>query len=184
MQNKRYIWAILLVLSIALAAGCTGTTEKTVAKNDTVTVNYIGWFDNGTIFDTSIESVARDAGIYDQYLTYEPITFMAGAGDVIEGFDDAVIGMKLNESRNVTIEPAKAYGDYDPSLIKPVNMTDLLSNNITPQVNDTLYYGMQPVTVYAIPNNTTVLIDFNYPLAGKTLHYQIMVLNITSASSS
>jgi FKBP-type peptidyl-prolyl cis-trans isomerase 2 len=43
---------------------------------------------------------------------------------------------------------------------------------------------MQPVTVYAIPNNTTVLIDFNYPLAGKTLHYQITVLNITSASSS
>jgi len=183
MQNKRYVWAILLVLSMALAAGCAGTAGNTVAKNDTVAVNYIGWFDNGTIFDTSIESVAKDAGIYDDYLVYEPIRFKVGAGEVIEGFDDAVIGMKLNESKNVTISPDMAYGDYDPSLIQPVNMTDLLANNITPQVNDTLYYGLKPVTVYAIPNNTTVLIDFNYPLAGKTLHYQIIMLNISATAS-
>lgn len=181
MQSKRYIWAILLVLAIALAAGCAGPAEKAVVKNDTVSVDYVGWLDNGTIFDTSNATVAKEAGIYDANITYEPITFKAGAGDVIEGFDNAVIGLKVNESRNVTLTPAESYGEYDPSLIMPVNMTDLVDNGITPHVNDTLYAGTQQVKVYSIPNNTTVLIDFNHPLAGKSLHFKLTVLSINSA---
>lgn len=166
-----------------LVAGCTGSgTEKTVAKNDTVTVEYTGWFDNGTIFDTSNETVARDAGIYDANATYEPIEFQVGSGDVIEGFDSAVVGLKVNETREITIAPEDAYGEYDPTLIQPVNMSVLLEAGIDPQVNDTLYYGLNPVTIHSIPNNTTVMIDFNHPLAGKTLHFSLKVLKITAAS--
>jgi FKBP-type peptidyl-prolyl cis-trans isomerase 2 len=186
MLTKRTISAILLVLSIALVAGCASTTpaEKTVALNDTVSVDYTGWLDNGTIFDTSDESVAKEAGIYDELIEYGPYTFMAGAGEVIDGFDSAVIGMKVNESKNITLTPDQAYGAYDPTLIQPVNMSVFTQYNITPLVNDTLYYGTQPVTVHSIPNNTTVLIDFNHPLAGKTLYFKITVRSITAASAT
>jgi len=184
MQFKHYLGAILLVLLIALAAGCAGTSGQTVVKNDTVTVDYVGWLDNGTIFDTSNATAAQAAGVYDPNNSYEPITFVVGSGDVIQGFDDAVVGLKVGESKNITLTPDQAYGEYDPSLVQPVNMSDLVANNVTPHVNDTLYYGTQPVTVNSIPNNTTVMIDFNHPLAGKTLHFKLTVLSITPPSAS
>ncbi len=183
-MTKRTISIILLALSIALVSGCASSTEKTVAVNDTVSIDYTGWLDDGTIFDTSNESVAKEAGIFDASIAYGPYTFIAGTGEVIPGFDDAIIGMKVNESRNITLTPDQAYGTYDPSLIQPMNMSDLTDYGIIPQVNDTLYYGTQPVTVYSIPNNTTVLIDFNHPLAGKTLHFTLTVRAITAASAS
>jgi len=185
MQLKHYAGAVLLVLLIALAAGCAGSTSgQTVVKNDTVTVDYVGWLDNGTIFDTSNASVAQAAGIYDPNITYKPISFVVGSGQVIQGFDDAIIGLKVSESKNITLTPDQAYGKYNPSLVRPVNMTDLIANGITPHVNDTLYYGTEPVTIVSIPNNTTVMIDFNHPLAGKTLHFKLTVRSIKPPSAS
>jgi peptidylprolyl isomerase len=183
-SKRQPILAILLVLSILLIAGCAASTEKTVKSGDAVSVDYTGWLDDGTIFDTSEAAIAQQAGIYDENVTYEPLMFMVGSGDVIEGFDSAVIGLKVNDSRNITLTPDQAYGEYDPSLIQPVNMSTLLEYDIIPHVNDTLYYGMQPVTVYSIPNNTTVYIDFNHPMAGKTLHFMLTVREIQSANAS
>ncbi|OPY29851.1 MAG: FKBP-type peptidyl-prolyl cis-trans isomerase [Methanocella sp. PtaU1.Bin125] len=143
-----------------------------------MTVDYIGWFDDGTIFDTSNATVAFNAGIYDPAAIYAPLSFIAGNQEVIQGFDDAVTGMKVGESKNITIEAKDAYGEYDPSLVQPVNMSVLQAYNITPEVGDTLYYNMNPVTVVAIPNNTTVMIDFNGPMAGKRLHFSVTVVDI------
>ncbi len=187
MINKRLsILAILLVLSIALIAGCASSNEKTVKSGDRVLVDYTGWLDNGTIFDTSYAAVAQRADIYDENLTYKPLNFTVGSGKYLEAFEDAVIGLKVNESRNITLAPDQAYGEYDPSLIQPVPMSTLQEYNITPHVNDTLYYGiqLQPVTVYSIPNNTMVMIDFNHPMAGKTLHFMLTVREIQPASAS
>lgn len=182
-SRKGWIPAILLVLSLVMIAGCTGQTGNTVKAGDNVTVDYIGWYDNGTIFDTSIASVAQEAGIYYPLREYAPMSFIAGKGEMISGFDNGTIGMKLGETKNITLAPADAYGEYNPSLILPVNMSVLTSNNITPHVNDTLYYNMQPVRVDSIPNNTTVFIDFNNQMAGKTLNFRITVKDIQPASS-
>ena len=72
-----------------------------VEKGDTVSVHYTGTFDNGTVFDSSEGR--------------EPLTFIAGAGQMIKGFDEAVIGMELDEEKEIHIEPADAYGE-DPSV--------------------------------------------------------------------
>ncbi|WP_424356735.1 FKBP-type peptidyl-prolyl cis-trans isomerase [Methanocella sp. MCL-LM] len=183
-SRKGWIPAILLVLSLTLIAGCTGQTgNNTVKVGDNVSVDYIGSYDNGSIFDTSIASVAQDAGIYSPYRDYAPLSFVAGSGDMISGFDNATIGMKAGETKNVTLAPKDAYGEYNPELILPVNMSILTSSNITPQVNDTLYYNMQPVRVHSIPNNSTVFIDFNNRMAGKTLHFMITVKDIQAVSA-
>ena len=183
--RKGCILAILLVLSLVMIAGCTGPAEKTVEAGDNVTVDYIGWFNNGTIFDTSIASVAQDAGIYHPLRDYTPMSFIAGSGSMISGFDNATMGMKVGESKNVTLSPAEAYGEYDPEMIIPINMTDLTSQNITPYVNQTLYIGYtgQPVRVHSIPNNTTVLIDVNSPMAGKSQNFKITVRDIQSGNA-
>jgi FKBP-type peptidyl-prolyl cis-trans isomerase 2 len=175
--KKMLIAAILLVSAVVLMAGCAGQS-KTVKAGDNVTVEYTGWFDDGTIFDTSNASVAYQAGIYDPAVPYAPLSFIAGNQEVIDGFDQAVTGMKVGESKNITIEAKDAYGEYDPSLVQPINMSVLQAYNITPHVNDTLYYNMNPVTVVAITNNTTVMIDFNDPMAGKTMHFSITLRSI------
>lgn len=83
---------------------------STVAKGDLVTVDYIGRLDDETVFDTSVESVARAAGKYNEMRNYsEGLEFTVGAGQMIAGFDAGVVGMKLGETKTLTIPAAQAY---------------------------------------------------------------------------
>jgi peptidylprolyl isomerase len=189
-RKNQLIIAVLLVVSIAMVAGCAGTTGKTVKTGDNVSVDYTGTYDNGTVFDTSNATVAQQSGIYEPGKLYAPLSFIVGSGGVITGFDNAVVGMKINESKNVTLTPEQAYGAYNSSLIMPIPLRVLKSYNITPHVNDTLYYNLQPVRVDHIVenatdmNNSSVYIDFNHPLAGKNLHFMITVRDIQEVKIS
>ncbi len=89
----------------------------TVAKGDTASVEYIGWLDNGEIFDSSIvdwnkANISKDAS-FDDKLT-KPLKFTVGSGQMIPGFDNGVLGMNLNAVKTIKIQPAEAYGT-DPS---------------------------------------------------------------------
>jgi peptidylprolyl isomerase len=187
--KKYFIPVVLLVLAVALVAGCTGS-DNTVKNGDNVTLDYIGTYDNGTIFDTSNATIAEQAGIYEADYTYGPISFISGDGEVFPTIDNATIGMKIGETKNVTLTPEQGYGEYNASLIEAVPLSVLKENNITPQVNDTLYFNMNPVKVVSIvpnatdPNNTSVYIDFNDPRAGKTMHFQITIRDIQPANST
>jgi len=77
-----------------------------VKKNDKVKVEYTGSFDNGDIFDTSNHEGHS-----------HPLEFEAGSGMVIKGFDDAIIGMELNEEKNIHLKPEEAYGTSNPRLM-------------------------------------------------------------------
>ncbi|OYT41125.1 MAG: hypothetical protein B6U86_03090 [Candidatus Altiarchaeales archaeon ex4484_43] len=126
---------VFLALVIALIPGCVtekiervSTTTTTVpllkaGNGDTVYVNYIGRFTNGTIFDTSYEEIAKDAGIYTIIREYKPLKFTIGEGMVIPGFEDAVIGMHIGEEKTVRIPPRWAYGEWDPKKVIEVNRT-------------------------------------------------------------
>ena len=87
--------------------------KKEVNKGYKVAVNYIGWLDDGKVFDSSIidwknESITKDTNF--EGLQTRPLIFETGAGQVIPGFDEAIIGMELNEEKVVSIPPEKAYG--------------------------------------------------------------------------
>lgn len=82
-----------------------------VAKNgDTVRVHYVGKFPGGKVFDTSMEKEAIRAGIAQKGRDYKPLTVKLGSGQVIKGFNDAIIGMKKGEEKTVTLPPEQAYG--------------------------------------------------------------------------
>ncbi len=185
-DNKKLAIVLLLIAAVALLAGCAGQA-KTVKTGDNVTVDYIGWYDNGTIFDTSNLSIAQQSGLWQPDRTYTPLAFTVGNQEVIPGFENATIGMKVGESKNITLKPADAYGEYDPTAVMPINMSDFVELNVTPTVNmtlDNVFYW--PVRVDAINinpadyNNSTVMVDFNFPMAGKTLHFMITVRSINA----
>ena len=73
-------------------------------------VHYVGKYVGGKVFDTSIESEARKSGLYSPARDYKPLSVKLGAGQVIQGFEEALAGMAVNEEKEVTIPPEKAYG--------------------------------------------------------------------------
>jgi FKBP-type peptidyl-prolyl cis-trans isomerase 2 len=86
------------------------THELKAQKGDTVSVHYLGRYPGGKIFDTSMEKEAKSAGLYNAARDYKPLQVTLGTGKVIQGFDEALIGMKVNEEKDVVIPPEKAYG--------------------------------------------------------------------------
>jgi len=142
------IIAVLLILTVAfvlinqsMTKTTTTTTtttlptgEEMIAGNgDTVEVNYIGSFLNGTVFDTSYKDVAIQNGIYDPSRKYPSLKFKIGAGQVIRGFENSVMGMRVGEEKTVTIPSTLAYGKYDPRLVMDINRTQKSSRiqNVT-----------------------------------------------------
>jgi len=82
-----------------------------VAQNgDTISVHYVGKFPGGKIFDTSMRAEAEKAGLFNPARDYRPLVVVLGAHNVIQGFEEALMGMKVNETKEVTIPPEKAYG--------------------------------------------------------------------------
>ncbi len=73
-------------------------------------VHYLGKYVGGKVFDTSIESEARKSGLFSPARDYKPIQVKLGSGQVIPGFEEALLGMTISEEKEVTIPPEKAYG--------------------------------------------------------------------------
>jgi len=79
-------------------------------NGDTISVHYVGKFPGGKVFDTSMRSEAEKSGLFSPARDYKPLQVVLGAHNVIQGFEEALVGMKINETREVTIPPEKAYG--------------------------------------------------------------------------
>ena len=86
------------------------TAQLKAQKGDTVFVHYLGRFPGGKVFDTSMEKEAIAARLYNRARDYKPLQVTLGTGKVIPGFEEALIGMKVNDEKEVTIPPEKAYG--------------------------------------------------------------------------
>ncbi len=119
---------ILILTAVILLSGCVEKTENSVKKGDNISVNYIGSFENGEVFDTSIESVAKANDLFTPGATFEPLTFIVGKTprETIEGFDEGVIGMKVGETKNFTIPPEKAY-PINPNKIQVIPIIENIS---------------------------------------------------------
>ncbi len=85
-------------------------SEVTAQNGDTVSVHYIGKFPGGKVFDTSMKSEAVKSGLYNPARDYKPLQVALGKHQVISGFEEALLGMKVNETKEITLPPEKAYG--------------------------------------------------------------------------
>ena len=85
-------------------------SEVTAQNGDTVSVHYVGKFPGGKVFDTSMKSEAVNSGLFNSARDYKPLQVVLGKHQVISGFEEALKGMKINESKEVTLPPEKAYG--------------------------------------------------------------------------
>ena len=138
-----------------------------VKKGDKVKVDYTGTLEDGTVFDSS-------AG-------REPLQFKVGGGQVIEGFDEAVIGMGAGEKKTVLIPCAKAYGETQNDLIMEVAL-EQVPPDLKPEIGMRLEVGgtdgqLLKVTVVGLAEKVGVL-DATPPLAGKDLIFALELVSI------
>ncbi|MDI9395062.1 MAG: peptidylprolyl isomerase [Euryarchaeota archaeon] len=150
-------------------------SDKKVEKGDVVSVHYVGKLEDGTVFDTSEKEAALDAGIYNEMRDYKPLTFTVGAGQMIKGFDEGVVSMKMGEEKTLKISPEEAYGEYMEEYVRelPRNAVKFI-----PEV------GMQLATETGLRGTITevseekFVVDFNHSLAGKTLIFKVKVVSV------
>ena len=133
-----------------------------VKAGDKVSVNYRGTLDDGTEFDSSKGRA--------------PLQFTVGAGDVIAGFDQAVTGLKVGESKKVRMEAKDAYGERRDDLIVNVPAAQAPTGLA---VGQTVSLGGRPAVVTAI-SAESVTVDANHELAGKALTFEVELVSIDS----
>jgi len=167
-KHSHIILLGVFLLGAILLSGCNADQNAAQAKNgDIVQVHYTGTLENGTVFDTSEGR--------------EPLEFTLGEGQMIPGFEQAVLGMKVGESKTVTIPADEAYGPYRDDMVQVVNREDL-QPGLDPYVGQQLQ-GAQPgggISVCTVTNvtDTTITVDFNHFLAGKDLTFEIELMSI------
>ena len=131
------------------------------SDGDSVAVHYHGTLDDGTVFDSSLE---RD-----------PLEFVVGSRQLIEGFDNAVRGLSVGESVKVRLEPAEAYGEVRPDLIMEIPSEDLPPNLV---VGGQLQAANGATAVIVSINDTTTTLDLNHRFAGQALTFEIELVRI------
>ncbi|HDG64120.1 MAG: peptidylprolyl isomerase [Thermococcus sp.] len=153
-----------------------------VEKGDFVVFNYIGKFENGEIFDTTYENIAKEAGIYMEDRTYGPLGANVGVGELIPGMDEALLGMEVGERKNITIPPEKGYGMPRDDLIINVPTSEFKKAGIEPIEGAYIMTdsGIAQITTIGEEN---VTLDFNHPLAGKTLVFEVEIVDVKKETS-
>lgn len=139
-----------------------------VENNNTVKVHYTGKLNDGTVFDSSEGR--------------EPLQFTVGGGQMIPGFEKAVMGMELNETKTVTIPAAEAYGPSSDEMKHEVPKSQL-PGEMVPEVGMDLLSkspdGREMVVKIVEVRAESIVIDANHPLAGKDLVFDITVVEVS-----
>ncbi len=140
-----------------------------VKLGDAVKVHYTGKFDSGEVFDTSEGS--------------EPLGFQVGGGQVIPGFEQALLGMTVGETKEIVIPPAQAYGERMQELVQTIQRDQFSLGEMEPEVGLAIEMhtpqGNIPLVITEL-TDTTVTLDANHPLAGEHLHFALTLVEIAA----
>ena len=138
-----------------------------IANNTVASVHYTGTFpDNGEMFDTSREG--------------QPLTFLVGHKGMIPGFERELIGASTGDTRSFTLEPEDAYGMPSDEMVQDVPR-EMFPEEMPIDLGMMLMSDAGPFRIVAITDET-VRCDFNNPMAGKTLHFEVEVMDVRAAN--
>lgn len=136
-------------------------------NGSTVKIHFIGKHEDGTVFDSS-----RDR---------DPLEFTVGDGSTIEGLEESVVGMNTGETKDITLEPEKAFGDRDEDMVRAIERSQI-PEDIELAVGMPLQVQSPEGETYMVMvvdlDEETVTLDGNHPLAGQTLSFEIELVEV------
>ena len=139
-----------------------------VEKGNNVKVHYTGTFEDGQEFDSS-----RGRN--------ETLNFTVGTGQMIAGFDNAVLGMEVGEVKDVTLTPSEAYGERSENAVMPVSRQNFPEDfvvEVGAMVQGSTAEGMPVQAMIVGEDEENIILDMNHPLAGKSLNFNIELVEI------
>jgi peptidylprolyl isomerase len=140
-----------------------------VEKGNSIKVHYVGTLEDGTEFDNS-------------YKRGEPIEFVVGSGNIIKGFDEGVVGMSVGEKKMVSVPPSEGYGEYNDNARDYVGRDRFPSDfafSVGAQVMSQTPNGDPLIATILEVNDDNVLLDFNHPMAGKNLNFELELVELS-----
>ena len=140
---------------------------STAVTGNKVKIHYTGTFDDGEVFDSSREA--------------EPLVFEVGAGEVIPGFNNAVVGMRVGEIKKVRLPEEEAYGSYNQEMVfdaDPDQFEEGLALEIGQQFKTEMEDGTPLLLTVKSVKGGKITLDANHPMAGKTLNFDLEVIEI------
>lgn len=156
-----------------------GSNGAAISKGDIIQIKYDAWIlsPDGTeeLFDTTSEEHAKAGEIYDEKIKYSALTTVAGDGRVIPGLDESFLKTKVGNKSTVEIPPSEGAGDRKPNMVEVHSIRELQKQKIDPEIGMRVQIKNKMGTIVAVTSGR-VRIDFNDPLAGKTIKYEFKVV--------
>ena len=154
-----------------------------IENGDQVTIEYVGQLNDGTVFDTSRESIAEESGLDEAQpeREYTPLTVRIGDEEIIEGLEDGLIGLQESDTEIITIPPEKAYGEpSDDQIIEQDrdNFEELLQGE-TPEEGMMIQEQDGRIGKVIHVGSEIVRLDFNHELAGETLEFEVEIVDVS-----
>jgi peptidylprolyl isomerase len=164
---------VMVLITSTIFMACSSSEEGTAQEGDTVKVLYTGTLDDGTVFDSS------------ELHGGDPLEFTIGEGRLIPAFEQAVIGLSINQSTTVHIPADEAYGPYDEDKIITLSWSQM--GDYVPEVGEQLPLydpstGQSITATVLSVSDAGVVVDTNHPLAGEDLTFNITLVEIVTPS--
>ncbi len=147
----------------------------TLQKGDFILIDYIAKVkETNEVFDTTKDEVAKKEHLHKEGQIHEPELVVVGEGWVLKALDDSLATMEISKPSTVEISPDKGFGQRDPEKIKRIPIKQLYAKEINPVVGARIEFQGKNATIRSVGAGR-VLLDFNPPLAGRTLIYDVTV---------
>lgn len=135
---------------------------------------------NGKVISLEYTVKLEDGQPVDTNVGQDPLTYTQGANQIIRGVEAAVVGMEVGQTKQVVVSPTEGYGDRDPNAVHEVPKAKVPQEaKIGTMLHGKDANGREIRPTVSAINADTVILDFNHPLAGKTLHFDLKVVNIS-----
>lgn len=155
----------------------TAKTPKVVTKGDFILVDLVGRsYEDKQLFETTKEDIAKAEGVYSEEDVYQPRLVVMGQGFVVPGLEEALVGMKIKETKQLVLEPQNAFGVRDPKQVRILPRARIKSDQKLVR-GMRVQIGNQTGTIRHVGGGR-VTVDFNPPLAGHTVEYEVTLKKI------
>lgn len=147
-------------------------------KGDFIRIDYLGRVkDTGEIFDLTMEETAKKENVYSPGIKYGPVPVIVGEGFVLSGLDDEIAKMHEGEKKTVQLEPEKAFGQRKAEMVKVMPLSAFRKQKIDPVPGLVVDMSGLKGRIQSVSSGR-VRVDFNNPLAGKTIEYEVEIKEV------
>lgn len=145
-----------------------------VKEKDFVKVDYTGKLPDGSVFDTTLEKVAKENNIFSEKMNYSPVTVCIGEKQILPGLDENLEGKEIGKEYTVTLPVEKAFGKRDIKKMRIVPSSTFKEHNIAPQPGLQIDIDGQMGTITRVSGGR-IIVNFNHPLAGKEITFTFKI---------